>query len=206
MSVKDGLAAITNEVLDDVQKEANDIILNAENEAKENLKAAKAQADKNYQDIMDNAKETASAEKKKINSVTEVEIRNRLLQTKEELVTDVFERALIKLKDFAATEDYHNYLVNLILQVGESVSKKNLIVIVNAKDKAWLTQEGLYRISERKSFELKLSDQTEDYIGGCKIQTEDGKLTYDSTIDNRLRELKPNLRVEAARILFGEGV
>ena len=51
MSIKDGLLAITNEVLGDVQKEAEAIILAAENEAKETLKAAKEQADKNYQTI-----------------------------------------------------------------------------------------------------------------------------------------------------------
>jgi vacuolar-type H+-ATPase subunit E/Vma4 len=39
-------------------------------------------------------------------------------------------------------------------------------------------------------------------MGGCVIQTGDGKVTYDSTIDNRLKELKPNLRVEVAKILF----
>ena len=37
MSVKDGLLAITNEVLEEVQKEAQAIILAAENEAKKTL-------------------------------------------------------------------------------------------------------------------------------------------------------------------------
>ena len=49
MSVKDGLSAIANEVLEDVQKEAEAIILAAEKEAKETLKTAKKQADQNYQ-------------------------------------------------------------------------------------------------------------------------------------------------------------
>ena len=56
MSIKDGLLAITNEVLGDVQKEAEAIILAAENDATENLKTAKEQADKNYQAIIDEAK------------------------------------------------------------------------------------------------------------------------------------------------------
>jgi vacuolar-type H+-ATPase subunit E/Vma4 len=51
---------------------------------------------------------------------------------------------------------------------------------------------------------LRLSDKTEDYLGGCVIQTEDGKIIYDVTLDNRLQELKPVLRVELAKILFGE--
>ena len=51
---------------------------------------------------------------------------------------------------------------------------------------------------------LTFSDKTEEFTGGCKIETENGKITYDNTIDNRLRELKPTLRIEVAKILFGE--
>ena len=64
----------------------------------------------------------------------------------------------------------------------------------------------LNRLSKKLRRELKLSDKNEDFIGGCKIQTVDGKITYDSTIDNRLQELKPALRVEVAKILFEKEV
>jgi V/A-type H+-transporting ATPase subunit E len=204
VSIKYGLSAITSEVLEDVQKEAEAIILAAENEAKKTLKAAKEQADQNYQTIINQAKTHAENERRKITSVTEVEMRNRLLQTKEELVNTAFEKALIKLEGFVTTEKYHEYLLKLIEEVAERIGQKNLVVQVNAKDKAWLTQDILNLLSKKLHCELKLSDQTEDCFGGCKIQTVDGKITYDSTIDNRLQELKPALRVEVANILFGK--
>jgi V/A-type H+-transporting ATPase subunit E len=204
VSIKDGLSAITSEVLEDVQKEAEAIIIAAENEAKETLKAAKEQADQKYQAIINQAKTKAENERRKIASVTEVEMRNRLLQTKEDLVNTAFEKALIKLEDFVTTEKYHEYLLKLIEEVAERIGQKNLVVQVNAKDKAWLTQDILNLLSKKLHCELKLSDQTEDCVGGCKIQTVDGKITYDSTIDNRLQELKPALRVEVAKILFGK--
>ena len=34
--------------------------------------------------------------------------------------------------------------------------------------------------------ELRISEQTANYLGGCKVQTEDGKIVYDGTLDNRL--------------------
>lgn len=204
MSIKDGLSAITSEVLEDVQKEAEAIIIAAENEAKETLKAAKEQADQKYQAIINQAKTKAENERRKITSVTEVEMRNRLLQTKEDIVNTAFEKALIKLEDFVTTEKYHEYLLKLIEEVAERIGQKNLVVQVNAKDKAWLTQDILNPLSKKLHCKLKLSDQTEDCVGGCKIQTVDGKITYNSTIDNRLQELKPALRVEVAKILFGK--
>ena len=202
MSVKVGLYAIANEVLGDVQREAEGMIISAENQAKETLKVAREQALQNYQASMNKATAKAEGEKRKIASVTEVEMRNLLLQTKERLVDDAFDKALLKLKDFVATEEYRKYLLNLISGVSQRIGQKNLVVIVNSKDKEWLTQDMLNRVSKKLHGEIKLSNQTEDFIGGCKIESSDGKITYDSTIDNRLKELKPTLRVEVAKILF----
>jgi vacuolar-type H+-ATPase subunit E/Vma4 len=204
MGVKDGLSAIANEVLDDVQKEAEAIVLSAEKQAKETLKAQKEQALQNYQTLINQAKTRAEGERRKIASVTEVEMRNRLLQTKEGLVEIAFDKALTKLKGFVATEEYHNYLLNLIKEVAKNLDQKNLVVQVNSQDKEWLTQDMLDKIAKKLHLELKLSEQSEDFIGGCKIQTLGGKITLDNTIDNRLKELKPTLRVEVAKILFAE--
>ena len=206
MSVKDGLSAIANEVLGDVQKEAEAIILSSQNQAKETLKAAKQQADENYKTVISQATAKAEGEKRKIASVTEVEMRNRLLQSKEELVDIAFNKALAKVKEFAATEEYHRYLLKLIEEAAKRIGQKKLALQVNAKDKAWLTQDTLSRLSKKLNCELTLLDRTDDYIGGFKIQTVDGKITYDSTLDNRLRELKPVLRVEVAKVLFGKEV
>jgi len=204
VSIKEGLSAITSEVLGDVQKEAEAIILAAENEAKETLKAAKKQADQKYQTIIDQAKTKAEVERRKMTSVTEVEIRNLLLQTKEDLVDNAFEKALVKLQDFVKTKEYHEHLLKLIEEVAKKIEGESLLVQVNSEDKTWLKQEMLNSLSKKLRRELKLSGETEDFIGGCKIQTVDGKITCDSTIDNRLQELKPALRVEAAKILFGK--
>ena len=204
MSVKNGLAAIANEVLADVQKEAEALVLTAKNDAKETLKTAKQQADKNYQTILTQATARAEAEKRRIASITEVEMRNLLLQAKEELVDAAFEKALARLKEYAASKEYHRYLLKLIREVAKALGQKSLFIQVNAKDKEWLTQEELDRISQKLNCELKLLDETGDFIGGFKTQTVDGKLTYDGTIDNKLSELKPQLRVELAKIMFKE--
>ena len=206
MSVKDGLSAIANEVLGDVQKEAEAIILSSQDQAKEKLKVAKQQADEKYKTIISQESAKAEGEKRKIASVTEVEMRNRLLQSKEELVDIAFSKALARIKEFAATKEYHRYLLKLIEEATKRICQKKLALQVNAKDKAWLTQDTLNRLSKRLNCELTLLDQTEDYIGGFKIQTVDGKITYDSTLDNRLGELRSVLRVEVAKILFGKEV
>ena len=206
MTVKDGVSAIASEVLGDVQKEAEAILLAAENDSKATLKSAKEQASQTYKAIISQANSKAEIEKRKIASVTEVEMRNYLLQTKEDLVDVAFEQARLKLEHFVKTKEYHTYLLNLMKDACERIGQKNLVVQVNAIDEGWLTQDMLKNLSSEIGCDLTLSDKTGSYIGGCIIQTADNKVIYDVTIDNRLLELKPVLRVEIAKILFGDGM
>ena len=204
MSVKDGIAAISSEVLGDVQKEAEATILEAENQAKETLKLAKHEADQKYREMINQAKLKAEAERRKIASVTEVEMRNRLLRTKEDLVDAAFEKAVAKFKNYVETDEYRKYLLKQIENVAKKVGQKKLVAEINAKDAVWLDQDKLAPIAKKLQAEIKLVNASEQFIGGCIIQSADGKIIYNSTIDARLEELKPMLRVEVAKILFGE--
>lgn len=203
VSTKNGLSLITESILEDVQKEAETIILSAQKEAQETLRVAKEEAENNYQTMLNQAAVRIESEKRKIASVTEVEMRNRLLQTKEELFDAAFEKARVRLQEFVSAEEYRNIISKQIAEAAKSIGQKVLVIQVNANDKTWL-ESALSGLAKKMRCELKLSDQTIEIIGGFKIQTEDGIITYDNTIDNRLNELKPVLRVEVAKILFGE--
>ena len=206
MSGKNGISAIAKVVVGDVQKEAEALILAAEQEAKTTLKVAKELADQNFKAVIAQAKTNTDADKRKIASITEVEIRNRLLQIKEDMVDAAFEKSLTKLKAFKESEEYHHYLLKNMQNAIERIGQKDLIIQVNAKDKDWLTLDVLKRLSKKLNCELKLSEKTGDFLGGCIIQTQDEKIIYNATLDNRLQELKPVLRVELAKTLFGESV
>ncbi len=204
MSAKSGVAAIADEVIGDVQKEAEAIIAEAENEAKETLRAAKEQAEKTYNAILSEATHKSEIKKRKIASVAEVELRNQLLQAKESLVDEAFTKATESLKAFVETDQYPAYLLKLLDSIAERMDQPVLVVEVNARDKTILTRNALKKISEKTKTELKLSEQNLSVMGGCRVQTEDGKIVYDATLDNRLDELKPELRAQIAKSLFGE--
>lgn len=203
LDAKNGVTAIADEVIGAAQKEAEAVISAAENVSNETLHKAKEQADKIRQETFNQVNARIESEKRKIASVTEVDIRNRLLQTKEDLVDVAFEKAFVKIKDFVSTEDYHDYFLKLIADAAKTLGQKNLVLHVNAKDYDWIKQITLKDLSSKLHLDLKLSDKTEDYIGSCKIRTADDKVIFDATLDNKLQELKPFLRVEVAKKLFG---
>ena len=204
MSVKTGISAISNEVLGDVQKEAEAIIKAAEAEAKETLQTAKREADQKYREELNIAKAKATADRRKIASITEVDMRNQLLQAKEDLVNSALQKAVEKFNSFVETKEYHAYLLKLVEKTAQKIGKKSLTIQVNARDAQWLTQEKIQPLAQKLQANLKISSCADQFIGGCIVQTSDEKIIYNNTIDNRLEELKPILRVEIAKILFGE--
>jgi len=203
-SIKEGLVAIANELLEDAKREAEKIIRDAEKRAEEILRKAKEDAEKTRGQLLAKAKDKGEIERKKILSQTEIEAKSRLLEAKEKLVNEVFSRALLRLKKFTQTEEYRVCLLKLIEDAVKRIGSNNLVVYVNSRDREWLMKEGLRKLCEKIDVKLKLADETLNCLGGCIIKTPDGKISYDNTFEERLKRLKHILRIKVAKILFEE--
>ena len=59
---------------------------------------------------------------------------------------------------------------------------------------------------QKKSSKVKvsMSSQPIDVIGGIRVKSGDGSMTYDNTIDSRIERLKPLIRKNIAQLLRGE--
>ena len=203
-SIKKGLSAIANEVLKDVGSEAETIIQQAESQAKDILRKAKQDADLTYKTIIEEAAANTLAETRRIDSLAEVEVRNMLLQTKEELLDEVFSKAISKLQDLTKTEAYHQLLLDLIQDAAKKMTAKNLLVQLNATDQAWLTHDKLSQLSERLQINLKIAKKPENFLGGCRVQTLEGDVIYDNSLESRMEQFKPDLRLKVSKAMFAE--
>lgn len=201
-SIKKGLVAIANEILEDVKKDSEKIIRDAEKKAEEILRGAKTEAERRQVQFLAEAKEKGKIEQKKTKSLTAMEIRNRRLQVKEEHVNAVFDKALVRLKQFVESEGYPDYLLTFIEEAVKKIESDRLIVYVNSKDREWLANGKLEELSRKLGVKLTLANETESCLGGCIVKTPDGKLAQDNTFEKRLNALKPILRIEVAKILF----
>ena len=201
-SIKKGLVDIATEILEDIKNDSELIIRNAENKAEEILKATKAEAEKRHARLLAEAKEKSEIEQKKTQSLTIIEIRNRRLKVKEEYINAVFDKALVRLKQFAESESYPSNLLVFIEEAAKKIESDRLIVYVNSKDREWLAKGKLDEHSGKLGVKLTLANKTENCLGGCIVKTPDRKLSHDNTFEKRLEALKPILRIEIAKILF----
>jgi vacuolar-type H+-ATPase subunit E/Vma4 len=200
--VREGLVAIANEVLEDLKKESEMLICESQSAAKEKLEKAKEEANSVYNKVIEAVKEKIVADQRKAKAMTEVEIRNQFLQVKESLVEGIFEGAKEELRQFVMTSEYYPHLLELIQEGARKISAKSVVVFVNLRDKEWLLEGNLERLSKRIRVSLVLSDEVKVYIGGCRVQSSDGKRGFDNTLDARLELAKESVRGEVAKILF----
>ena len=204
-NIQEGLIAITNEILNDIMKEAEMTIQNAEKKSEEILQEAIDEAERTHKRLLADAKLKGEREKKKIQSLIEMTIQTKLLQLKEDSVNLVFDKVTSHLKEFVKSSEYHNYLIQLIQEAVQQIGLDKLSVYVNSQDKKWLKSHELDRLAGKIGVDLSLAKDTINCLGGCIVNTPDNKISYDNTLDKRLDQIKPAIRGKVAKILFNEG-
>ncbi len=204
MSIEKGLLSIATEVLEDAEREAEKTVKEAQREAEDILRRAREEAEKTREDLLSEARDDGEKDKRRNQTSTQAEIRKELLQVKEQLVEAAFDRATTRLEELVGTEEYHDFLLRLIVESAERLNLESTVLYVNSKDREWLSGSRLEELSEKLGVKLVLAEETRRCIGGCVVASLDGRVSYDNTIENRLRRFRDDLRVKVAKILFGE--
>jgi len=156
--------------LDDSQQSLDDSITKLESE---------------YDKIVSDGKKEADKIEKQIVGGSDIEARNKQLLALESSVDRVFTTALEQISNSDRTGDYANLIKSLL-------DESTPFVFTNSKDKDTVQ-------STLSSFPgSELSSETIDCLGGVKIQSKDGSMKFDNTIDARIERLKPLIRKEIA--------
>jgi len=204
-SIKRGLKSIAKEILESAEKEAEALILRAEAQAEKILEEARKEAERRYNSIIRESRERMKAEEMQLNSIFELEAKNKLLKVKEELIKEVYDETLNRLREYVLTEDYVNCLLRLISEASGRIPSGELEIRLNERDYSGITEKHLLDLSKNIGVKLIKSEKRIRCIGGVVVASPDGKIVIDNTFENRLNSLKGSLRAKIAKILFQEG-
>lgn len=129
--------------------------------------------------------------------------RKLLILAKNDLINEVFSRAVEKLKRFRESEEYERFLIKCFKEAVEAMNPSNgdeFIVYVNKGDLDFLEKKA----GEIFKHSLKFKFKEGNFMGGVVVADSDGKRIFYNTIESRLESLRPILREKIASILFGE--
>jgi len=184
-----------------VEKTEKGILLDLKNSAsdsKQTLDDSISKLEQAYDKIISDGKKEADKIDKQIVGSADLDVRNKQLLLLEEGVNKVFSKALDQIAKTDRSGDYSNLIKTLLDEATKILGTTEVTVFTNTKDK------DVVKSILSKYSGAKLSSETIDCLGGIKIKSKDGTMTFDNTIDARIERFKPLIRKEIAST-FGVG-
>jgi len=189
------------------EEEAKRIIAEAEERVKQIIEEAKemarAEALKEADKIMQEAEERSSMIKQIAEAQARLTYRLRILQEKNEVIKQVFEKAMERLEEFISSADYGKVLERLIVEAAVSMGGGDLRVVlpkpyqVDLKAVAKMVEEAT---GNRTRLELLV--EAGGFSGGVLVMTKDGRVVFDNTFEGRMKRMRKDLVKEVSLILF----
>ena len=140
----EGIEKIKERILEEAREEKEKIIADAEAQAQEILRQHEQKAKEILDDMLDKAGKAAEEKKRRIISMAQLENRKALLQAKQQIIDEVFEKAKVALQSMP-DEKYQNLIANLLKT---SVLTGNEEVIISERDKNRITADFIQKVNK----------------------------------------------------------
>jgi len=187
-----------DKILKKTEKEILLDLKNSVSDSKQILDDSLPKLEQEYDKIISDGKKEADKIEKQIVGGSDLDVRNKQLLLLEEGVDKVFSKALDQIANTDRSGDYSKLIKTLLDEATKILGTTEVTVFTNTKDK------DVVKSILSKYSGAKLSSETIDCLGGIKIKSKDGAMTFDNTIDARIKRFKPLIRKEIAST-FGVG-
>jgi V/A-type H+/Na+-transporting ATPase subunit E len=204
MSSSSTLEHMIDKVL--VQKEAElvSLIDSAYRESLDNLESSRSKLEAERTRIVEGARKQAENLKRQIIGSARLASRNQELVTIENAVNKAFEEAKKKLQASSSTDSYQDLLKRMVQESISAIGASNAVIIECNKNDAEIVRKAVSELRDAgKVQHAEVSNHYIDVLGGIRIKSSDGTMTYDNTLDSRIERLKPLIRKNIAQMLRG---
>jgi V/A-type H+/Na+-transporting ATPase subunit E len=204
MSSNSALERTISKVLSQKETELISKIDSAYQESLNNLEASRGKLEAERIRIVESARKQAENLKRQIVGSGRLAARNQELLMIENAVNNAFEEARKKLAASGGKDSYRALISSIIEESVSSVGSGEVVVECNKNDSE-LIRKLLSDLQEKNpKVKAKVSDRNIDVLGGIRVRSADGTMTYDNTLDSRIERLKPLIRKNIAQMLRGE--
>jgi len=181
-----------DKILEKTEKEILSDLENSASASKQTLDDSLPKLEQEYNQIISNGKKEADKIEKQITGSSDLKARNKQLTTIEESIDKVFTKALDEIANTDRSGDYSNLIKSLLDESTKILGTTEVVVFTNSKDRDTV-QSALSQYSG-----AELSSETIDCLGGIKVKSKDGTMTFDNTLDAKIERLKPLIRKDIA--------
>ena len=192
MPSNSALESTIDQVLERNSSEFSQSLKNSLEDAQKTLSDALPMLEEEYEKIISDGKKEADKIEKQIVGSADLEARNKSLLIVQESAEKVLEKAKEKIANMERNSEYSSLITKLLTEATSALNTSDVIVYTNSKDKD-VVQSAVSNISG-----AELSSDQIDCMGGVKVTSKDGSMSFDNTIDARIELLKPLIRKDIA--------
>ena len=189
---------IREAILNKAREEAQKIVSDAEEKAREMLAQAESQKDKRYEEEKKKIIAEARRESSKTLAQASLKARQQILKVKDGVVTKVFSN----VKDTLSKEiNDKSIFTRLITETIDAFESEDKLRILAAPRDLKIVEEVL---GEHNNLKERVAEVKElECLGGIMGETLNGMVSIDNTFDMRIEMLVPKILPEIGKRLFG---
>lgn len=192
MGVDSALERTVEKILQNTEHQILTSLKEALVSSESTLSSSHASFEQKYDKILSEGKKEAEKLEKQIVGNADLESRNKQLLLVEESIGKVLAKVIKEIKDADRNKDYSKLISSMLQESIDTIGASDIVIQTNSKDKTVV--ESL--LSKFKG--ATLSTELIDCLGGIKVKSKDGTMTFDNTIDARLERMKPLIRKDIA--------
>jgi V/A-type H+-transporting ATPase subunit E len=167
-----------------------------------NLESSRTNLESEYLRIVEGAKKSAENLRRQIVGSSRLNARNKELVIIETAINDAFERAKVKMASSNKMQSYKVLITKMLENSISEMGSDEMIVECNNNDFE-VVKNAISTLNNDNKVRLRLSDKPINVIGGIRLRSADGSMTYDNTLDSRIERLKPLIRKNIVQMLRG---
>lgn len=205
MKPEENMDSLSRAIMAQAKGDAEHLVTEARARAETIRRQAQEQADQVRKDILDRANREADQVRGQNVATTQLKARTMQLEHREQILDKVFTTAMNDLPSVQKWTDYPEIARSLLREAVLQLRSSEVVVHADAFTQSALTPQYLADLGKELNVQLSLGDALQQGTG-VVVDTNNGRLQFDNTLETRLHRMQNNLRVPVYHILMGEKI
>jgi vacuolar-type H+-ATPase subunit E/Vma4 len=204
-TLDENIEMLSRSILSDANNEAEEILAEGRSKADAIRQHAQQQAAAERARTLDQATREADRIRSQAVATTQLKARTMSLEHREQLLDKVFTAAREQLPSLEQWGDYNEIALGLVREALTQLQASDVVVHADATTAKLLTKDVLKQLEDDLKIKLVLGKPLETGTG-VLVESSDGHLTFDNTLQTRLSRLQSLLRSPVYHLLMGETI
>ena len=202
-TIEENLESLSRTIQSDAQAEAEKVLAEAKTKADALRQDAQEQANSVRESILAHAGQEAQRLHSQAIATSELKARTLQLKHRETLLENVFSQVRQQLSSVVQWSDYNQVALYLLHEALGQLNTNIATIRADEFTQKLFTEEVLEQVSQELKITLKLGHPLA-HGTGVVVETADGHLHYDNTLETRLSRIHNQIRMQVYHLLMGE--